>query len=107
LWREHRGDSHNLALAAADVDGVQAHILMAARGHGTKATILPLRGWTPEAWDEGVARLVERGWLHPNGTFTAQGRVAKKLMRPRTRSTSAAHQAARDTAMGLHVPCLG
>jgi hypothetical protein len=73
LLREHRGDSHNLVLATADVDGVQAHILMAARGHGTKATILPLRGWTPEEWDDGVARLVERGWLHPNGTFTEQG----------------------------------
>jgi len=73
LLREHRGDSHNLALAAAEVDGVQAHILMAARGQGNKATILPLRGWTPEEWEDGVARLVERGWLHPNGPFTAQG----------------------------------
>ena len=34
-------------------------------------------------------------------------RVAKKLMQPRTRSISAAHQAAHDTAMGLHAPCLG
>ena len=73
LLREHRGDSHNLALAAVEVDGVQAHILMAARGQGTKATILPLRGWTPEEWEDGVARLVARGWLHPNGTFTEQG----------------------------------
>ena len=73
LLREYRGDSHNLALAAAEVDGVQAHILIAARGQGTKATILPLRGWTPEEWDDGVARLVARGWLHPNGTFTEQG----------------------------------
>ena len=37
----------------------------------------------------------------------AAERVAKKLMRPRTRSTSAARQAARDTAMGLHGLCLG
>jgi helix-turn-helix protein len=73
LLREHRGDSHNLALAAAEVDGVQAHILMAARGQGTKATILPRRGWTSEEWDDGVTRLVARGWLHPNGTFTAHG----------------------------------
>jgi len=33
--------------------------------------------------------------------------VAKKLMRPRTRSISAARQPAPDTAMGLHVLCLG
>jgi hypothetical protein len=84
LLREHRGDSHTLALAAADVDGVQAHILMAARGQGTKATILPLRGWTSEEWDDGVARLVERGWLHPNGTFTAQGARSRQEIEAQT-----------------------
>lgn len=33
--------------------------------------------------------------------------MAKKLMRPRTRSIAAARQAAHDIAMGLHVLCLG
>ena len=84
LLREHRGDSHNLALAAAEVDGVQAHILMAARGQGNKATILPLRGWTPEEWDDGVTRLVARGWLHPNGTFTAQGDLNRRDIEAQT-----------------------
>jgi len=32
LWREHRGDGHNIALAAAEIDGVECHILLAAKG---------------------------------------------------------------------------
>jgi len=84
LLREHRGDSHILALAAAEVDDVQAHILMAARGQGTKATILPLRGWTSEEWDDGVARLVDRGWLHPDGTYTAQGAQNRREIEAQT-----------------------
>jgi hypothetical protein len=40
-------------------------------------------------------------------TLPTEPRVAKKLMRPRTRSISAARQAAHDTATGLPVPCLG
>jgi hypothetical protein len=84
LLREHRGDSHHLALAAADVDGVQAHILMAARGHGNKATMLSIRGWTSEEWDAGVAHLVDRGWLHPNGTFTEQGARSRREIEAQT-----------------------
>ena len=44
LLREHRGDGHNLALANAEVDGVMSHVLMAARGHGNRPTILAIRG---------------------------------------------------------------
>ena len=78
LLREHRGDSHNIALAAAEIDGVQAHVLMAAHGHGNKASILPIRGWNAEEWDTGVVQLVERGWLHDDGTFTTPGRAERR-----------------------------
>jgi uncharacterized protein (DUF1778 family) len=84
LLREHRGDSHNLALAAAEIDGVQAHVLMAARGHGDKASILPLRGWTSQEWDAGVARLAALGWLHPDGTFTKQGQSNRRDIEAQT-----------------------
>ena len=84
LLREHRGDSHNIALAAAAVDGVESHVLMVARGHGNKASILPIRGWTAEEWDAGVVRLVERGWLNPDGTFTDQGQTSRQEIEAHT-----------------------
>lgn len=60
----------------AEVDGVQAHILMAARGQGNKAAILPIRGWTSEEWNDGVARLVERGWRHLSALSEPSNRSA-------------------------------
>ena len=80
LMREHRGDSHVAALTAAEINGVMANALMAAHGHGDKATILPIRGWTSEEWDESVARLVERGWLHADGTYTEAGRMGRRTI---------------------------
>ncbi len=84
LMREHRGDSHAVALTAAEVDGVMANALMVALGHGNKATILPIRGWTPEEWDAGVSRLVQRGWLQPDGTFTDEGRERREAIERHT-----------------------
>lgn len=78
LLREHRGDSHNLALAAAEVDGTACHLLMTANGHGNAATIQDIRGWTPEEWAAAEAGLVERGWLQPGGGFTDAGRAARQ-----------------------------
>ena len=77
LLREHRGDSHNLALANAGVDGVTSHVLMAGRGHGNRPTILAIRGWTEEEWDGAVHRLTERGWARPDGSLTEIGNEAR------------------------------
>ncbi len=84
LLREHRGDSHVVALTAAEMDGVMSNVLMAARGHGNKATILPIRGWQSEEWDKGVSRLVQRGWLHPEGMFTGEGRAGREAIERHT-----------------------
>ena len=84
LLREHRGDSHAIALAAAAVDGVEANVLMVAHGHGNKASILPIRGWTSEEWDAGVARLIERRWLNPDGTFTNPGQAGRREIEAHT-----------------------
>lgn len=80
LMREHRGDSHAVALTAAEIDGVMSNALMVARGHGNKATILPIRGWKPEEWDEAVSHLVQRGWLRPGGMFTDEGRAGREAI---------------------------
>ncbi|ETW99804.1 MAG: hypothetical protein ETSY1_13650 [Candidatus Entotheonella factor] len=84
LMREHRGDCHAVALTAAEVDGVMANVLMAAQGHGNKPTILSIRGWKSEEWDEAVSRLVQRGWLHPDGTFTGEGRDGREAIERHT-----------------------
>ena len=64
--REHRGDGHVIALAAAGIDGCQAHqLLIAAQG-------LPIevfrdnRGWTHDQWEDAAQRLRARGLLTPS-----------------------------------------
>ncbi|SOC46235.1 hypothetical protein SAMN05660748_0118 [Blastococcus aggregatus] len=70
--REHRGDGHTVALVAREVDGVQAHVLAAAAGRSDRAWLQKARGWDDAAWDDGAARLADRGWL-ADGALTADG----------------------------------
>jgi Helix-turn-helix family len=84
LLREHRGDGHGVALAAADVDGTACHVLMVAQGHGNRASILPIRGWTNQEWAAATARLEARGWLDAAGAFTAKGRRARQAIEAHT-----------------------
>jgi len=74
LWREHRGDGHNIALAAAEIDGVECHVLLAARGIGDKDVIRKIRGWSEAEWDAALDRLVTRELLTAKGEFTPAGR---------------------------------
>ncbi len=74
LWREYRGDGHNLALAAAEIDGIESHVLMAASGHGNQPTITGIRGWTEDDWRAAVGRLADRGLVDSDGTYTDEGR---------------------------------
>lgn len=90
LLREYRGDSHNLALANADVDGVMSHVLMAGRGHGNRRTILAIRGWTEDEWETAVRQLVDRGWANPDGSLTMVGRDARSDIERHTDSLASA-----------------
>ncbi len=75
LLREHRGDGHFAALAAADIDGCEAVVLR--RGldlRGENQQRVP--GGTDEAWDAARARLADRGWIGGNGELTPAGREA-------------------------------
>jgi hypothetical protein len=74
LWREYRGDGHNVALAAAEVDGIECHVLMSASGHGNQPTITGIRGWTEDEWRDAVGRLIDRGLIDPDGGYTDAGR---------------------------------
>jgi hypothetical protein len=73
--REHRGDGHFAALAAADIDGCEAVVLRCGLDL-RKEDLQPVRGWTDGQWDAAHARLADRGWLGPDGTITDAGRDA-------------------------------
>jgi hypothetical protein len=75
LLREHRGDGHFAALAAADIDGCEAVVLRACLDL-RRQDLQPVRGWTDEAWDSALGRLADRGWVGADGTLTGAGRIA-------------------------------
>jgi hypothetical protein len=72
LLREHRGDGHFAALAAADIDGCEAVVLRSAKDL-RREDLQPIRGWTDEQWDAARSRLADRGWLDPDGKLTTAG----------------------------------
>ncbi|MGF1425281.1 SCO6745 family protein [Kitasatospora sp. LaBMicrA B282] len=73
VLREHRGDGHVAALVTEGLDGCEALVVRCALDT-PRATLQPIRGWTDQEWDAATARLVERGWLHPDGTISPLGR---------------------------------
>ena len=75
VLREHRGDGHFAALAAADIDGCEAVALRCCLNL-RREDLQPVRGWTDEAWDEALSRLVGRGWVGGDGELTSAGRQA-------------------------------
>src|SRR6185437_13310990 len=75
LLREHRGDGHFAALAAADIDGCEAVVLRCCLDL-RREDMQPVRGWTDEAWDSAVSRLAARGWVGADGALTSAGREA-------------------------------
>jgi hypothetical protein len=75
VLREHRGDGHFAALAAADIDGCEAVALRCCLDL-RREDLQPVRGWTDEAWDDALSRLAGRGWLAEEGALTSAGREA-------------------------------
>ncbi len=75
VLREHRGDGHFAALAAADIDGCEAVVLRCCLDL-RREDLQPVRGWTDEAWDDALSRLAVRGWVGADGALTSAGREA-------------------------------
>jgi hypothetical protein len=91
LWREHRGDGHNIALAAAGVDGLESHVLLAGKGVVTADVIEQIRGWTAPEWAAATERLAGRGLLDPvDGTLTPAGRAFRDHIEDHTDELAAA-----------------
>jgi hypothetical protein len=76
VLREHRGDGHFAALAAADVDGCEAVALRCCLDL-RREDMQPIRGWTDEEWDAALARLARRGWIGVDSQLTSAGRQAR------------------------------
>jgi hypothetical protein len=75
VLREHRGDGHFAALAAADIDGCEALALRCCLDL-RRENLQPVRGWTDEAWEAARSRLAARGWIGADGELTSAGREA-------------------------------
>ena len=75
LLREHRGDGHFAALAAACLDGCEAVALRCAKDI-SRDLMQPVRGWTDEQWAAAGDRLIERGLVGEDGALTSVGRAA-------------------------------
>ena len=69
--REHRGDGHVAALAAAGIDGCQAHLLLAADQGVPAEVFVDNRGWDPEHQQRATDGLHRRGLLGDGGLTDA------------------------------------
>ena len=90
LLREHRGDGHFAALAAADIDGCEAVVLRCAKDTDISRDMMqPVRGWSDEQWDGAAARLTERGLTGEDGAMTAAGRAVHDAVEAATDQAAA------------------
>ena len=83
LVREHRGDSHVAAAAAAGLDPVEMNILTELWIGMPLLSYTATRGWTPDAMQRAVARLESRGWVRDGG-LTDSGLSARLSIEQRT-----------------------
>jgi hypothetical protein len=83
LVREHRGDSHVAAAAAAGVGPVEMNLLTEQWLGMPLISYAATRGWSPEALQKGTVRLEARGWLR-DGRITESGAEARSQIEERT-----------------------
>ncbi|PZG02885.1 SCO6745 family protein [Micromonospora deserti] len=85
--REHRGDGHVAALVAADLDPVETLAWRVAVDMSPQNLLG--RGWSEEQWAAARGRLVERGWLTPQGEPTGHGRAGFRAVEDATDAAAA------------------
>jgi hypothetical protein len=79
LIREHRGDSHVAAAAAAGLGPVEMNVLTELWLGMPLLSYTGTRGWPPDAMQAGIAALEQRGWVS-DGTLTDAGRSARQAI---------------------------
>ncbi|MFA9432782.1 hypothetical protein [Egicoccus sp. AB-alg2] len=88
--RETRGDGHVACLVAADVGGIESHLLARGDSPRLRQILSPRRGWSDPEWDAAVRRLVERGWLDGEARPTPAGTEVHRHVEARTDVVAAA-----------------
>jgi hypothetical protein len=83
LVREHRGDSHVAAAAAAGLDPVEMNILTELWVGMPLLSYTATRGWSPDVMQRAVARLESRGWVR-DGALTGEGLAERLSIEERT-----------------------
>ncbi|MDI5967090.1 hypothetical protein POF50_033710 [Streptomyces sp. SL13] len=85
LLREHRGDGHLVALAEAELDGLEALVTHTATGKGfTPRFCQKTRGWSEQEWAAAQERLRERGLLDAAGELTDAGTELRRTVEDTT-----------------------
>jgi hypothetical protein len=88
--REHRGDGHVAAITAAALDGLEAHVLIAAEQGSSPADLQRTRGWTEHDWADAVERCRSRGLLDTDAGLTDAGAALRDDIEARTDLLAAA-----------------
>ena len=83
LVREHRGDAHVAAAAAAGLSAVEMNILTELWIGMPLLSYTATRGWPADAMRRGVGHLESRGWVD-DGELTPEGRAARLSIEQRT-----------------------
>jgi hypothetical protein len=83
LVREHRGDSHVAAAAAAGLDPVEMNVLTELWVGMPLLSYTATRGWAPEVMRGAVAGLERRGWVR-DGALTDAGLAARRAIEEHT-----------------------
>jgi hypothetical protein len=83
LVREHRGDSHVAAAAAAGLDPVEMNILTELWIGMPLLSFSASRGWATDVMQRAVARLESRGWVR-DGALTGEGLAERLSIEQRT-----------------------
>jgi hypothetical protein len=84
LLREHRGDGHVAALAAAGIGGREANVLQTAAGNVPREVFQVARHYDDAEWDSVSAVLIDRELVGTDGKLTAQGKDVRDDIEYRT-----------------------
>jgi hypothetical protein len=80
ILREHRGDAHWAATAAAGIDPVESHVLACADGYMPAGMLHRHTGWDDPSWQAAVDRLSARGLVVDDSRATAEGTALKNAI---------------------------
>ena len=84
LVREHRGDTHLAACAAAGLDMAEMNVLTEVWLGYAVGEYSSTRGFDPAALASAAERLTARGWMSADGAMTSAGRTARDAIESAT-----------------------